>query len=171
MEKAEEKIERCWAKLMNHYNVNHLCPSVDFTLKGTIAGQSIGGRHIKLNLGFVAKDAEDMLEQTVPHEVVHAWLTAIKHPSHVISAWGQRRSPHGREFMNVLSFLGGRMERTHNYDVSRVQTRTMRRWDYKCENCGKVFAMSTARHNKMSRGQQVRYHRPCGPEKGKLIRA
>lgn len=165
MEKAEEKMERCWSFLMNKYNVNHRCPSLAFTLKGRVAGMATGGREINLNMGFVAKNAEDMLEQTVPHEVVHCWLTATRHPSHVkqpqVSFFCHtRRSPHGPEFMRVLGELGCRQERTHNYDCADVQTKSQRMWDYKCPLCNKVLPLTTTIHNKIQRGQK-RFHSRC----------
>jgi len=174
MEKANEKMERCWSFLMNKYNVNHRCPSLAFSLKGRVAGMATGGREINLNMGFVAKYAQDMIEQTVPHEVAHCWLTAQRHPSHVrqpqISYFCRtRRSPHGPEFMRVLGELGGRMERTHNYDVTDVQTKKQNRWEWKCKGCGKIFNVTTTLHNKMLRGQ-ARFHPQCGRISGQLER-
>ena len=87
MQAAEKKVAQCWATLMQRYNKVYPSPKLEFTLRGTTAGVHFSRTGIiNLNLGFVAKNAEDMLEQTVPHEVVHAWLTVSGHPSHVRSA-------------------------------------------------------------------------------------
>jgi predicted SprT family Zn-dependent metalloprotease len=144
-----------------------------------------GSGVINLNLCFVAKNADDMVNQTVPHEVVHAWLTKTGHPSHVRSyqsvqndAYAKlagyrtrrtKRSPHGHEFMEVLGFLGCDEKRTHNYDTSDIRTKKQNRWEWKCAKCGKVFNVTTCIHNKLRRGQ-IRFHPACGSVEGRLVR-
>lgn len=182
MQAAEKKMAWCWATLMQRYNKVLPSPTLEFTLRGTTAGMHFGRTGvINLNLGYVAKNGEDMIEQTVPHEVVHAWLTKIGHPSHVrgisnscyfdqFSVRRQRRSPHGPEFMAILGSLGCDEKRTHNYDTSNIRTKKQHRWAYKCPACGKLFNVTTCLHNKMMRGQ-IRFHPQCGSVNGRLERA
>ena len=187
MQASERKMAQCWAKLMQRYNKVLPSPTLEFTLRGRAAGMHMGRSGIiNLNLCFVAKNGDDMVNQTVPHEVVHAWLTKIGHPSHVRSyqsvqndAYARlagyrtrrsKRSPHGYEFMEVLGFLGCQEKRTHNYDTSDLQLKGQNRWAYKCPSCGKVFNVSTCIHNKMRHGQ-IRWCPPCGRERGTLVRA
>lgn len=183
MQAAEKKVAQCWATLMQRYNKVYPSPKLEFTLRGTTAGVHFSRTGIiNLNLGFVAKNAEDMLEQTVPHEVVHAWLTVSGHPSHVRSASSMmyvdqfsirrrrsRRSPHGPEFMAMLGSLGCDEKRTHNYDTSNIRTKKQRLWDYKCPGCGVLVKLTTCKHNKIMRGA-YRFHTPCGSVNGRLER-
>lgn len=186
MKAAEKKVAQCWAKLMQKDNLVLPSPKVLFDLRGVVAGQASGGNTIRLNMGFVTKNGDDMLDQTVPHEVAHAWLQAKRDPSHVRDAgsmqqyalnkmYGYRtrrpkRNPHGSTFMYYLAFLGGKTERCHNYDTSEVRTKRQHRWEYKCYTCGKIFNLTTCLHNKMQRGQ-VRFHPQCGSVNGRLERA
>lgn len=163
MEKSKAKVVACWDKLSKHpqykgktYTFER--PDVRYDLRGRVAGQASSNGYIRLNLGFVAKDGKDMLDQTVPHEVVHSFLYAVRDPSHV-KTWGYRRSPHGHTFMSLLAYLGCEEKRTHNYDVSNC--RGQRTWPYHCPRCGKQFQLSTTKHNKIRRGQK-RWHTQCG---------
>ncbi len=185
---AEKKVAQIWATLMQRYNKVFPTPPLEFTLRGRVAGCHMGATGvINLNLGFVAKNGDDMLNQTVPHEVCHAWLTKIGCPSHVRSesvirndamsrVMGMRtrrtkRSPHGREFMALLGSLGCDQKRQHNYDTTNVRgSRQQHRFPWKCSRCGKVFNLSTCRHNKALRGM-VYFHPQCGRELGKLVRS
>jgi len=183
MQAAEKKVAQCWATLMQRYNKVLPSPKLEFTLRGTTAGVHFGRTGvINLNLGFVAKNGEDMLNQTVPHELVHAWLTLIGDPSHVRGAQSSlyvdqysirrrraRRSPHGPEFMAVLGSLGCEERRTHNYDTSNIRTKKQQRWAYRCPGCGATVNVTTCIHNKIQRGQG-RYHLPCGSVNGRLER-
>lgn len=177
MEKSKRKVADCWDKLKAHPDYKGKTPSwneprMTFDLRGRTAGQASSNGDIRLNLGFVAKDGEDMLDQTVPHEVVHSFLYAVRDPSHVrdYDAYARsrlyggrrpRRDPHGYTFMSLLAYLGCDRKRTHNYDTSNC--RGQRQWGYKCPRCGKEFQLSTTKHNKIRRGQK-RWHTSCGPE-------
>ena len=186
MRKAESKVDNLWKKLNAQRKTSFKRPDVYFNLRSRrVAGLCCdGGRTIRLNLAYVTKNASEMLEQTVPHEVAHAWLHTIGCPSHVRSAWTAsvyvdqfsvrrrrpKRSPHGYEFMKVLAFLGGETKRTHNMTVDNAALgRRGITWKYKCSNCGYEYQLSTVIHNKIRRGQK-RWHPRCGPEKGIIVR-
>jgi predicted SprT family Zn-dependent metalloprotease len=183
MKAAEKEVAKCWATLMQKDNRVLPSPKVTFDLRGTTAGKA-GSKLIRLNLGFVPVDGAKMLDQTIKHECVHAWLSAKGDPSHVGGAYNSsygngyadqfsvrrvRRQPHGDTFMRYLTFLGGEARRTHNYDASNIRTKTQHRWEYKCIGCGKVMTVTTCIHNKLMRGQ-VRFHTPCGSVNGRLER-
>ena len=180
MRKAEARVVQCWKKLNKQFKRNLPAPRVYFDLRSRrIAGEASDGR-IRFNLAYVPNNGEEMLNQTVPHEVAHVWLRAIGDPSHVRSSAQAihdfnrvslgmrrtRRSPHGPTFMRVLGFLGGRMERTHNMKVDATSLgRRGVTWKYKCE-C-RTHEVSTIKHNKMRRGQT----RICKYCRANLVRA
>lgn len=185
MKKSERRVEELWTKLETHYKRTLPRPSVEFNLRSrTCAGMCTdGGRTLRFNLAYSSKNGEEMLGQTVPHEVAHAWLTQIGDPSHVASGysfsvhpWGgtrarrTKRSPHGTTFMNLLMFLGGTPSRTHNMELdTKALGRRGVTWKYKCKRCGRIFELSTRKHNAIRRGG-FRFHTPCGPETGRLER-
>jgi predicted SprT family Zn-dependent metalloprotease len=186
MQAAEKKMAQCWATLMTRSSWTLPSPKLTFGLRGRCAGMHHGATsEIELNMDYVAKNGQDMLDQTVPHEVVHAWLTLIGDPSHVRSAesmhqyalnkmYGYRtrrpkRNPHGETFMRTLASLGCKTLRCHNYDTSELVTRKQNRWAWKCPACGKVYQLSTCRHNKAMRGAAY-FHPACGRINGVLKR-
>jgi SprT protein len=169
MEAANNKTRECWYKLVSKYNRSIPLPTVSFDLRGGAAGEAKGGRQMRLNMGFVAKYAEDMINQTVPHEVAHLWLYAVGDPSHVrsyedsvssfYSGRRARRSPHGDTFMRTLAFLGGETKRTHSYDVSEVK----KGFKYSCGCPGRVFVLSTRKHNIIKSGRRC-WCKKCGAD-------
>lgn len=160
MEAAERKGKECWDKLQERSHLVRPYPKFSFDLRGRAAGEARGGHSISLNMGFVARYADDMINQTVPHEIVHCWLYAIGDPSHVVNyeqslsnfMYGGRRtkrSPHGQTFMYTLGTLGCRQERTHSFDVSEV----VNGHKYGCGCPGKVFVVSTRKHHIIQSGR------------------
>lgn len=187
MKAAEKKMAQCWATLMTRSGKAFPSPRLEFTLKNCCAGTHTGRTGIiNLNMAFVAKNGQDMVDQTVPHEVVHAWLTVTRDPSHVRSydsmqGWmainriygirtrRPKRNPHGDTFMQTLASLGCTPTRCHNYDTSELKLKSQNRWDYKCPKCGKEYRLTTCLHNKIRRGQ-IRFCIPCGSVNGRLER-
>jgi len=180
MKAAQAKGEACWDKLQKAYKRTPPMPKITFDLRsiGT-AGIAHGASLIRLNMGYIAQE-DEMLRQTVPHEICHCWLAAIGDSSHVRSAhdaytqvaYGRRRrrSPHGPEFMSLMRFFGIEETRTHTMGKAAIPAGSSRRlWAYKCSGCGHKYQLSTTIHNKLARGQ-VRFHPSCGRERGKIVR-
>ncbi len=166
MEASRAKLKECWDKLQERSHLSRPIPTLSFDLRGRSAGEASGGTSIRLNLAFAAKYADDMINQTVPHEAVHCWLFAINDPSHVtqpafstsFDGWGwefnrrTKRSPHGQTFMYTLGTLGCRQERTHHYDVSEAGVSGHK---YGCNCPGLVHVISTRKHNILKSGRRV----------------
>ncbi len=174
MEAAQVKLKECWDKLQERSHLVRPYPKLLFDLRGRAAGEASGGHTIRLNMAFVGKYANDMLDQTIPHEVVHAWLAAIGDPSHVVSYESSmssfmyggrrpRRSPHGQTFMYTLGTLGCRQERTHHYDVSE----SVSGHRYGCGCPDRVHTISTRKHNIIRSGRRV-WCRHCMKDLHKL---
>jgi len=163
MEKAQAKVDECWSKL-NVTKLPYTPPSVDFQLKGRAAGMATDfGRRISINFAFVAKYADDVISQVIPHEVVHCWLVQTRHPSHVTFG---RRNPHGYAFMTTLASLGCRMERTHDYQLDAPPSgRSTRK--YVCPSCDRVFWLTDAKHKKIQTGVQC-WCPTCGRSRGQI---
>lgn len=172
---AQEKLDETWERLEKHYGRKVVKPGLTFDLRsGSCAGLAVGAHTIRLNLGYVRENAQDMLDRTVPHEATHIWLYAIKDPSHVstpsYSSFRRRRRSevHGYAFQSVMRMLGADESRCHKMGKSDF-ARLRKTWAYKCPGCGHVYQLSTVIHNKILRGQG-RFHPACGQVRGRLER-
>lgn len=131
-------------------------PKLVFTSGYLRAGQACERTHtIELNREYFEDNAEDMLENTLPHELAH--LIAFKlFPRHT-----KEGNIHGAGWQLVMwDWFGLEPERLHNYDTSNISARRQARFTYRCA-CQERHQVSTVIHNKIQRGQQ-RFCRTCG---------
>ncbi|MGB5734383.1 MAG: SprT-like domain-containing protein [Thiohalocapsa sp.] len=129
-------------------------PELRFDLRGHSAGQvridASGRATIRYNSALLLRHGKDFLERTVPHEVAH-YLAFLRH--------GRGIRPHGPEWQQLVTALGGTPERCHGYDVAGLDTRKTRRYPYHCQ-CGD-HQLSSIRHNRIIRGARYLCRR-CG---------
>jgi SprT protein len=109
-----------------------------------------GRATIRYNSALLLRHGKDFLERTVPHEVAH--YLAFLHHGHGIR-------PHGPEWQQLVTALGGTPERCHAYDVADLGARKTRRFPYHCQ-CGD-HQLSSIRHNRIVRGARYLCHH-CG---------
>ncbi|MDZ7827027.1 MAG: SprT-like domain-containing protein [Gammaproteobacteria bacterium] len=101
------------------------------------------GGVIELNRVYLRSHFDDMIEQTLPHELAHLIVMHL-HPR-------RRLRPHGPEWQTVMrDWFGVEPERTHRFDVEDVPARRQRRWRWRCD-C-REHELSTVRHNRALRG-------------------
>ncbi|NBC12078.1 MAG: hypothetical protein GVY09_01800 [Gammaproteobacteria bacterium] len=129
-------------------------PRIVFDLRGRSAGQfrvdSRGYASIRYNPALLARHEVDFLAQTVPHEVAH-YLAFLR--------FGRRIRPHGPQWQQLMRDLGADPRRCHDFDVSGLTARRVRRHPYHCR-CGE-HALTSIRHHRVLRG--VSYVcRACG---------
>lgn len=129
-------------------------PRIAFDLRGRSAGQfrvdSRGHAGIRYNPALLARHEADFLAQTVPHEVAH-YLAFLR--------FGRRIRPHGPEWQQLMRDLGADPRRCHEFDVSGLTARRMRRHPYHCR-CGE-HALTSIRHHRVLRGASY-VCRACG---------
>jgi SprT protein len=127
---------------------------VCFDLTGRAAGmyRSSPGEHlIRYNPYIFAKYFDNNLGITVPHEVAHYITDQL---------YGLRNiRPHGVEWKAVMRALGAEPSATARYDLEGIPVRRQRRFSYRCD-CN-THQLSTARHNRVRRGQASYYCRVC----------
>ncbi|NBC47892.1 MAG: hypothetical protein GVY22_07870 [Gammaproteobacteria bacterium] len=125
-----------------------------FDLRGRTAGQvrirSRSDYLIRYNLELLRRGGADFLERTVPHEVAHV----VAH-----ERFGPMIRPHGPEWQRIMRTLGAEPSRCHNYDVTDLGQRRLRRFDYHC-SCAE-HCLTSIRHNRIVKGQRY-YCRRCG---------
>lgn len=129
--------------------------AVRFDLTGRAAGmyRSVRGDSlIRYNPYIFAKYFDNNINITVPHEVAHYVTDRL---------YGLRNiRPHGAEWKAVMRALGAEPRATARYDLEGIPVRRQRRFSYRCK-CN-THQLSTARHNRVRRGQAAYHCRVCG---------
>lgn len=149
-QKVQSTIYTLQEKLGDPYNITIKAPTVTYDLKGTTAGMAVFDRltktgNIRINNALLYTDHyEDMIQDTVPHEVAHIVARQV---------YGNIK-PHGKEWQYVMALLGLSATRCHDYDVTH--SRTHIKFTYTCR-CGPIHKVGSALHTKMQSGR----HRTC----------
>ena len=136
--------------------LNLAMPRVEirFDLRGTAAGQARmrdgSFALIRYNAALLGLHPEVFVAETVPHEVAHV-VAFTKH--------GACIRPHGAEWQAVMRHFGVEPSRCHRYDVSKLRTRSLQRFLYRC-GCG-THQISSIRHNRICRQGTVYLCRRC----------
>jgi SprT protein len=127
---------------------------IRFDLRGTSAGQArVCGKTLALiryNPTLLGRHPAEFIAETVPHEVAHV-VAFAEH--------GARIRPHGAEWQGIMRYFGVAPTRCHGYDVSRLRTRALRRFLYRCD-CG-THEISSIRHNRIRTRGVVYLCRRC----------
>lgn len=129
-------------------------PTIRFDLRGKTAGQvrTTDGRAciVRYNASLLERHPQDFLARTVPHETAHVVAFRL---------FGPGVQPHGREWQAIMALFGAAPDRCHSYDVRGLQTRRLRRYDYRCA-C-RTHQLTSIRHNRIMSGR-VYLCRQCG---------
>lgn len=131
-------------------------PVVRFDLRGRAAGVTVYGRRrggggvIRLNDELLASNPDDMMNETVPHEVAH-----------VAARWfyGARIKPHGPEWRSIMHAFGKQARICH--DLPTRPARRMTYYPYSCA-CPAPNYLSAIRHRRAQRGKQRYQCVRCG---------
>lgn len=98
---------------------------------------------LELNAAYLQRHPEEMLEETVAHELAHLIVFHLN-PQ-------RREPPHGAQWQRVMrEWFDVEPERTHRFDASVVPARRQRRWRYRC-GC-REHALTTVRHRRVEKG-------------------
>jgi len=136
----------CIAKASQLYGRDFALVQVDFDLRGKCAGMyqvRRQGSRIRYNPWLFAKYYQDSINDTVPHEVAHYVVDCLFGLRHV--------KPHGREWQQVISDLGGTPKATGSYSLEGIPTRQYQRFDYAC-GC-RSHQLTLVRHRKIQGGR------------------
>lgn len=113
------KFNELVARLQDRYQVTNK-PILEFKNIGKSAGYFIPKNNvIVLNPDFYTNHADDMINNTLPHELAHAYAHyyfRIKLGRHI--------KPHGPAWASVMNFLGLKAERCHTYDTDGIGRNT-----------------------------------------------
>lgn len=134
--------------------------TIRFDLSGRAAGMyrvRHGQREIRFNPYIFAKDYDEGITQTVPHEVAHYVIDLV----YGLQRGLRRVRPHGLEWRALMLALGAEPRVTGRYDLTDVPLRTQRRFSYRCA-CPHEHQLTTRRHNAIGCGQVCYLCRRCG---------
>ncbi len=163
-----QAVVSAWRRANDFYGLSLAVPEVDFSLKGRSAGQAcwrrvkikklwrtIWSEHmsIRLNLDAYRLDSQDMVNDTIPHEVSHLIAQTLT-PE-------KRLRPHGKEWQQVMRECFGihQAHRTHHLVLPKAR-QVKRCFLYRCQ-CDKEHLLTSIRHNRSRRGTVYRC-RTCG---------
>lgn len=141
------KVEECKLLLMTRGTDKPVdIQAVDFNLTGKCAGMAnLTRRTISLNMGYLTNGHfDDMIRQTVPHEVAHLY---------VHQNYGERG--HGTIWRDIMMVLGCEPRRTHDYNLEGV----VKTYQYSC-SCGTV-QLTKGQHQSQQSGKRSYICRKC----------
>ncbi len=126
-------------------------PKTDFSVRGTVGGKYSTNRHtVMINMVLFSENVKDYLDNTIPHEVAHAFQRHIY--GQYTYGNGKRVMPHGNEWKRIMLALGKSPKRCHNYDTSNAAQRTVSRdYVYVC-NC-RSHNLTAIRHKRIVESQ------------------
>lgn len=124
-----QKVGECFSIASQRFNRAFVMPEVDFSLRGTTAGQAIPmAWKLRFNLDLAYANRDHFLTHTVPHEVAHLVANSV---------YG-KNCGHGWEWKHIMTAVFKIPAiRCHSYDVSHCRARRTSRFIYRC-GCGTV---------------------------------
>jgi SprT protein len=141
---VEAIVEKYMAIADRHFGKKFNRPLVTYNLKGTTAGWAMGGKEIRINYDLLndPRYYDDMVQQTVPHEVAHI----------VVHQMFSQASPHGAHWQLVMAVFGKPATRCHQYETKPV--RKHKKFHYTCMCSGRIHQFGSARHHRAQGGQR-----------------
>jgi len=127
-------------------------PQVKYDLRGRTAGYAVGGHTIRLNLEILndPRYIEDMINQTIPHEVTHIACKQF---------WPNERVAHGWKWQSMMVRIGLTPDRCHQYETKKA--RQTKKYRYTC-GCSRPLMLGATRHNRMQNGKSRYICTICG---------
>ena len=154
--RIETVVLDCLDKAQKRFGISKVqkIPEIRYDTIGKAAGWACwnsGNPFIRINPILLNENVEQVVNQTVPHEVAHVVVNEVYENARVRD-WNNRRqiAPHGTEWKSVMRLFGKEPDRCHQMDTSTVQKIRGggNRFVYKC-NC-REHDFTINRHNKVS---------------------
>jgi SprT protein len=153
-EAINAKVFECLQILGNKFDKEFKFPTITYGLKGATAGMAWAAENrIDLNVDYLIDAWDDMLNETVPHEVAHIVQRVL---------W-PNSAAHGKEWQYLMRQLGLRPVRCHNYEVVPAR-KVSRPYVYRCD-C-RHHNLTQLIHNRIQQENRARRCRMC---RGRLV--
>jgi len=150
-QRINNKIAACLQVANQKFNRTFPMPKVAYDCRGLKAGVAkLQLYSVHFNPIFLNENVEEMIENTVPHELAHLidWEVYQKHQQY----YGRRMSAHGHTWKSIMRLFGATPTRCHSYNTSNAQERVKNKFHYKCSACGHDIFMGPVRHRKAQNG-------------------
>lgn len=172
-QRIETVVDECVKKAEAHYKRMIKTPDVKYELTGAVAGRAHTRPEkwfIDINSVLLMENLEDMIANTVPHEMAHM-ICKIVYPEtlavrgKVVTSTGrmkrEKREVHGPRFYEVCDVIGMTdAGRTHDYDISNAKKKVdTTRHTYVCLTCNQDVVLSAKQHTMMLNGTRKYHHR------------
>jgi SprT protein len=150
--KTQSMMEQFFALASAFYKTSFALPDLVFFHRGTAAGKANYSSHtLALNYPLLQREGTSALNTTVGHEVAHFIVHAL---------YGRKAQAHGKEWRYVMQdVLGLPAERTHQFAVADLKSRTLQTFAYKCDCMKHTF--TSIRHNRVQSGKQEYRCKKC----------
>lgn len=146
---AQDKFKNTVEFLQNHFNIDKK-PALEFRNTGKAAGIFYPmDNKVVINPLFFRKNAEDMIANTIPHEVAHAFAHY-----HFRLALRRQIKSHGSEWASIMRLMKLKPTVCHNYDTDGIG-RSVARYVNKCQ-CGIEIKITANLLGKMLKGNGYR---------------
>lgn len=144
VDRATEKFNLVYTAAELAYGRTFIRPYLRFDLRGTRGGVACHSINtIRINPVLLAENVEQMIENTIPHEIAH-FITHALFPY---------ATSHGWQWRSVMARLGVKeITRCHSMDVSNAQVRHVKKITYYCA-CGE-HSLSLIRHKRIVLGKK-----------------
>jgi predicted SprT family Zn-dependent metalloprotease len=148
----EEKALKSLAFLRVHelclkYKIIH--PELNFKLQGKVAGDALKYR-VRLNLILFAENPDETLDQTIGHELAHAWRRQLELPG----------KSHGPQWKQLMRRMGLKPDVYHCMDVERSNQKPKPVFTYTCK-CRIRHPLTAREHNELEEARQRRLDAFC----------
>lgn len=168
-QRVTDKLVEVIAICEKQFNRKFTMPTVAYDIVGTTAGYANYGMHrIRLHPILLMENLEQMINETVPHEMAHL-ITGLVYPhikerTFAYSGFGVKATKcahHGPEWQGVMRLMGLNPARCHSMDTSSFVVKHA----YVCSTCNREYKLTQRRHNKFQKNTAA-YRCHC---KGKLF--
>jgi predicted SprT family Zn-dependent metalloprotease len=119
------------------------------TLQRGVSGYAMPNQlKIQISADYLREFENRVLNQTVPHEVVHLYVSKY---------FPRAKQYHGREFRHLMGLLGLPTDTKHNMMLSTETShaRRVRRFIYLTEQTKREIQLTIQQHNKMIKNAQA----------------
>ena len=137
-------------------------PTINYFHKGCNGGWAkLQSWEVGFNAGLLEDNLQRYLVRTIPHEVAHLVVYAVKG---IERSRGGKRIFHGDSFKAQMRAFGCETTRGHDMDTSKTRQtkRNTVKYPVKC-SCGWTHTVGKIRANKIMNGANYHHSRNCPP--------
>jgi SprT protein len=131
---VESEISRC-RKVLVEYGYDLPDIQTFYYKNSRVAGESQGINRIHINSDLLNSHTEEMVKDTVPHELAHC----------LVHQYSPGAKPHGPEWQRFMRLLGCEPVRCHEMEQPHLPRKRQKRHAYECA-C-RIHMLTTAKHH------------------------